>query len=388
MTLSRVWMKSLVLAATGVLVAGSGALASDRCGEDLGKVSYFRRLAEVNSWAEPIVGVGELTKTHAQKIAHFRIEVDGCGAVIDAQYFHGDVPKPIDENFSSNRLTPTSHLKIKREANKAFYHFFDHLDQRKNVFGEIFSVEIEYDEKERPISAWLKNADGEISSSTFGYAKVGWVWENDREAVETRYDENGDPIKSGAEFPFSQAVFERDGSGFITRLTIADDDYSVAIKRRRSGVRRSWRAMDSEGPRRGGAAHVAGIDYDYDENGYLKRAVYLDERGEASLGLSGHMGFRRLYNEAGNRLGYDFVGASGNIWIPPDRGYAGQRFFWREDGVVRTRTEYVDEQGKLLDHPTRGYASVDHHFNSRNEEVRRVYRTAEGEVVNDESNIN
>ena len=67
-----------------------------------------RRLAEIYSIAEPLVGVSEVSPEQARTIAHFKMAYDTCGKLVDVEYFHGETPKPIDENFSANRFVPAT----------------------------------------------------------------------------------------------------------------------------------------------------------------------------------------------------------------------------------------------------------------------------------------
>ena len=93
------------------------------------------------------------------------------------------------------------------------------------------------------------------------------------------------------------------------------------------------------------------------------------------------MGFERVYTEAGNRLAYNFLDENDAIWIPPDRGYAGQRFHWREDGVVRVRSDYVDASGQIINHPDRNYASILYEFDENNLVTQQSYLDVDGNIV-------
>ncbi len=351
----------------------SSSVWAKECFGKLSHAKYFRSLAEITTLAEPFDGVVEVSPDQTANIAHFRITYDDCGFIGEIQYFHGDIPKPIDENYTSNRFVPTSQMTFKRDGSEVRIHFFDHTNKPQIAFQNVFSVRLVHDGKNKLLQADFLDAEGGLTDSSLGYASIKWLWRNDLSVIESRYDAAGELIIGKGEFPFAKARIEFDPDGFAKTIKLLEEEYKVEIKRNGNKTRHSWRIYKGKTPYRGGAANIAGIDFSYDENGYLIRAKYLDEHGNLALTNFGHMGFRRIYNEDGNRLGYYFLNAEGEDWIPPARGYAGQLFHWRKDGIVRIKTEYVDVSGKPMDHPNRGYSTILYEFDARNRTIGQKY---------------
>ena len=137
---------------------------------------------------------------------------------------------------------------------------------------------------------------------------------------------------------------------------------------------KSWRTVDPNGqPMLLDPIDVHGADYRYDELGYLVELKYVDAKLRPAVSAFGHMGFARNYDVAGNRLSYHFIDAQGVRWQPPNRGYAGQNYRWRDDGRVRVRAEYVDVDGALVEHPERGFAAIAYEFDENGDVARRTF---------------
>ena len=345
---------------------------------------YFRRLAEISSISEPLVGISELSAQEAMDAAHYRMTIDKCNHSREIQYFHGDTPKPIDENFTANRFVPASKITIRRGGNRGRMHFFDNAGAPKTVFDNVQSVDLTFDNDGRLERADFLDASDVPVDNSLGYASVTWSWRGQSNAVETRYDATGEKVLGGGAFPFSEASIDFGNRGFAKTISPVESDHRIHIARDAENVRQSWHVLDENGvPIRGGAAGVARVEYSYDEHGYLAQAKYLDEEGAPLMARSGHMGFQREYNAAGNRLAYHFIDSNGEIWAPPNRGYAGQVFQWRQDGVVRVRTSYVDADGVIVNHPGRGYATISYEFDENNIETKRYLLDDGGAVVGD-----
>ncbi|WP_375202262.1 hypothetical protein [Hyphococcus sp.] len=363
------------------MFSGGGAQAKD-CTNDAGGVKHYRRLAEISSIAEPIIGVFEVAPKKAKAIAHFRILYDGCEQIKEIQYYHGGTPKPIDENFASNRFLPASKVIFDRDGGRARIRYYDNAGNPKSVFENVRSVMLVHDEAGKLSSAEFLDENDELVFGGLGYARAEWIWRDNGSAIETHYDAAGNIVESSGEFPFREAQLDFGPDGFVKTINPEGLSYHIEIARNEDRTRRFWRIVNADhSPGRGGAAGVSRIDYSYDENGYLIRAKYLDENGEPLVALSGHMGFRRVYNEAGNRLAYHFLNENDEVWIPPDRGYAGQIFRWRQDGVVRMSTSYVNASEQVMAHPGRGYATIVYDFDEYDLEIRRRFLDVAGDPV-------
>lgn len=343
---------------------------------------FFRRLAEVTSLAEPLVGISEISTKDPMDVAHYRIVRDDCGESTEISYYHGDTPKPIDENFTANRFVPASKVTIKRLGNQARMRFFDNAGAPKTVFDGVQSIKMMFDQKGNLVRADFLDANNTLTNSSLGYASVAWHWKNQSNAVETRYDAANEKVLGRGDFPFHEASIEFDEFGFAKSIYPDASDNSIHISRTSSYARQSWYILDQHGaPSRGGSAGIARAQYSYDENGYLVQLQYLDEEGNPLIARSGHMGFAREYDSAGNRLSYHFIDSGGEVWTPPLRGYAGQRYQWRKDGIVRLQASYVDVDGQAINHPDRGYASVTYEFDENNIETGRILMDKNGDVV-------
>ncbi len=377
----RMKLTAILRAICGIAFMATPVQAED-CADDALGLKYYRRLAEISSIAEPVMGVFEVTPAEAKAIAHFRILYDGCERISKIQYYHGDAPKPIDENFASNRFFPASKIIIERDGRRVRVRYYDNAGRPKPVFGNVLSVMLAYDENNKLLNAELLDANDELVDSGLGYARAEWVWRDEASALETHYDTAGNIVESGGEFPFRKAQLDFGPDGFVKGINPEELTYQVYIVRNEDHTRRFWRIVNADrSAGRGGAAGVSRIDYSYDKNGYLVRARYLDENDEPLVALSGHMGFRRVYNDAGNRLAYNFLDESDEVWIPPDRGYAGQVFRWRRDGVVRMSTSYVNADEEIMMHPSRGYATIVYDFDDNDLVIGRHFLDAAGDPV-------
>lgn len=373
--------RGLVIAALLLPPLAIGRASAEACEGQGEEVRYFRTLAEVVSFVEPVAGVGEIAEEVAMEVAHFRLVRDGCGDLARVRYFHGRTPKPIDENFTANRLTPSSSMAFHRSGEVVEIRYSDHNDRPVPVFGGVAATRLKYSEEGRLESAAFFDGEGAPALSALGYASARWVWNGRDAAAEYRYDEEGRSVSAGPHLAFSAGELALDARGFVKTIRPSPGEVHIRFDRDEDGKLLSWRLYEGDLLFSDEASGLAGMSYGYDRNDYLERATYFDETGAPAVAQSGHMGFVRTYADSGNRLGYHFVDSHGDVWMPPARGYAGQRYQWRDDGVVRIRAEYVDEHGELMDHPTRGYAAIDYAFDADNDVTRETFLTAEGEVL-------
>ncbi len=364
----------LIVAFSASFLSMDATAQNSSCSTDKENTSYYRRLAAIESMAEAIVGIEAVTKEQALNLAHFRVVRDGCGALKNVGYYYGDRLKPIDENFTGNSFTPSSQTVFEYEGAHTTIRFLDHVSNSAKAGQNASSYTVTRDSQGRPIEFAFHDDNNTLTIGPPGYALAKWNWLSDGGGVETHFDANEEEIVSGGAFKFSSANLMFGEHGLLSEIKLSDDSLNVAFKRHKDGSLRSWRAFDATGgATSAGSARVHGVNYAYDDNGYLVRLKYLNEDGQPTLSAFGHMGFARDYREDGNRLSYNFANAEGKIWAPPQRGYAGQNYQWREDGLVRVRTEYVDTNGVLIDHPQRNYAVILYEFDDNDRVSRRLF---------------
>ncbi len=360
----------------------SASAQGANCFDESETTSYFRRLALVESMAETINGIGPITQEHTRSIAHFRIVENGCGDTMSVGYFHGEKPKPIDDNFTGNIFTPASQTIVRNDGAQTTVRFFDLAGKPANTPEGIDSVAMIRDVRGRVTQVAFRDSQGALTNGPAGYAIANWQWNGANSAVETRFNAEKNAVVSGNGIRFSSAQLTFGKLGLLDEIRVGEDGPVVRYERYKTGSIKSWKAYDRNGaPRLIAPANVHGAEYVYDENQYLVRLKYFDESEAPTISAFGHMGFAREYAENGNRLSYHFVNAEGERWAPPQRGYAGQNYTWRNDGVVRKRASYVDEDGALINHPQRNYAEILYEFDEQNFVAKRVFRDSNGTLL-------
>ncbi len=329
--------------------------------------------ADMPFWESPVVafkGEYPLTEAQASKRINLKLDYNNQNRVVQASVRVGSELKPFEGRFG-NLYINAPRTTVTYDENKERHQFYDILGNRITVLNGVYEKLYIKDAYSRNISLTYRDREGNPASDYYGNRKFEWIYQQDGSVLERRTDAEGKitPLRGEFQFMLTRITYGTDGQ--VSMLSNINEDGSLlnapcgasTLKYFYDSHGRflRWEVYDKEGNPAIGPSNTAG-EYNLFDGMDLSGIVFFDKWGKPATHWSGAERWAFKRDPFGNMTELTYRDADGNLKLG-NRGYAGIRYEWGKQGRFLHAQTFLDADGKAMNHPELGIATIQYEHN-------------------------
>lgn len=342
-------------------------------------------------WESPIVpfkGEYPLTREQAKNRINLQLDYDSQNRIVEVRVNHGSKLK-LFEGFFGNLYINAPLTKVLYKDQQEIHQFYDIIGNRIAVLGEVFEKIYHKDKYGRNVSLDFRARDGKPAEDQFGNRKFEWTYNADGSVTEIRMDAKGNLTPLRGEFQFLRTRINYGPDGEVSTLQNINENGELVNTQSGAATLRyfydgfgrfkRWEVYDKAGAPAIGPSGTAG-EYNVFTGIELTEIVFFNMNGGPATHWSGSERWSFQYDQFGNRTLLTYQNAQGQPKTG-NRGYAGIRYTWDAEGRVLQNQTYLDTDGKPLNIPELGVATLHYQHNAEGLLQEISYSDAEGNPV-------